>query len=180
MVTFVTAFLLGHVVHLHGLGRAVRWPLLVVALAAYVVSLVCPGSATTAPVVLCFLVGGTVLWASQHWPRVLSGPVAWTAVSYGVYLWGFPVTQAVIALGVSSPLVVALTAVPLTYLAGRVSWLLVEQPTAELKRYLQPRDRRPASTHDPDPPTIPLPVPAEGGEESEGAPDTAASEPVRA
>jgi peptidoglycan/LPS O-acetylase OafA/YrhL len=180
MATFVTAFILGHVVYLHGVGRATRWPLLVVALAAYAVALLCPGSSTTAPVVLCFLVGGTVLWASHHWPRVLTGSAVWTGVSYGVYLWGFPVTQALIAVGVGAPALLALLALPLTLAAGWVSWVLVERPTAELKRYLRPRTLRPPPAYNPDPPTIPLRVPRQGSPESDGAPTVTTSDPVRA
>jgi peptidoglycan/LPS O-acetylase OafA/YrhL len=48
-------------------------------------------------------------------------------VSYGVYLYGFPIQQAIVAtLGpVASPLVLLISA-PLTWLAGLASWQLVE------------------------------------------------------
>jgi peptidoglycan/LPS O-acetylase OafA/YrhL len=56
-------------------------------------------------------------------------------VSYGVYLWGWPVEQAVRAVLGPGPGVVGTLAVgaPLTYLVALASWRLVESPALRLK-----------------------------------------------
>ena len=56
-------------------------------------------------------------------------------LSYGIYLWGFPIQQALIALngGGASPLALLLAAGPLTYVVALGSWRIVERPALRLK-----------------------------------------------
>jgi peptidoglycan/LPS O-acetylase OafA/YrhL len=68
---------------------------------------------------------------------------AWGDMSYGVYLWAFPVGQ-IVALKVGSsvtPGIVILVSLPLTCLLGAVSWVAVERYALRLK----PGRRRPAA-----------------------------------
>ena len=62
--------------------------------------------------------------------------------SYGLYIYGFPVQQAIVSLwhGVAPlPLLAASVAVTLTLAAA--SWHLVEQPMLRLKRWIEPAER---------------------------------------
>lgn len=50
-------------------------------------------------------------------------------VSYGVYLYGWPISGALLYfLGVNSPAMMIALSLPLAYIAGYVSWVLVERP----------------------------------------------------
>jgi peptidoglycan/LPS O-acetylase OafA/YrhL len=62
-------------------------------------------------------------------PPGLRRLVAKGDVSYGVYLYAFPIQQSIVAvLGPIPPLGLAALAAPLTWLAGFASWRLVERP----------------------------------------------------
>ncbi len=70
------------------------------------------------------------------WLRPLTKP---GDVSYGIYVYAWPVQQTVIHLtGTTNPLVVLALAAPIAYLLGLVSWYLVERPALRLKRRLAP------------------------------------------
>lgn len=76
-----------------------------------------------------------VIFAAYRTPARLGRLVARGDVSYGVYLWGWPVQQVVRAvggpgLGVAGTLAVA---APLTYLVAFASWRVVEAPALRLK-----------------------------------------------
>jgi peptidoglycan/LPS O-acetylase OafA/YrhL len=56
-------------------------------------------------------------------------------LSYGTYLWAFPVQQSIIQLaGVTNPLGLFAVATPIVLLIAAASWLCVEQPALRLKR----------------------------------------------
>jgi peptidoglycan/LPS O-acetylase OafA/YrhL len=61
--------------------------------------------------------------------------------SYGVYLYGFPIAQALVA---SMPVLrghgwwVLLAATPITVAFAALSWHTIERPTLALKRYFNP------------------------------------------
>lgn len=60
--------------------------------------------------------------------------------SYGVYLWGFPVQQAIVYLtGLRDPIYLTLVAIPVAYVFGLASWHSVEYPFLRLKHLLQPQ-----------------------------------------
>lgn len=54
--------------------------------------------------------------------------------SYGIYIYAFPVQQALIQSGVYSPVIVSLITIPIVILLGLISWWLVEVPFLALKR----------------------------------------------
>jgi peptidoglycan/LPS O-acetylase OafA/YrhL len=68
-------------------------------------------------------------------PRGLCRLVAKGDVSYGVYLYAFPITQALVAtFGRLPPVFLALIAAPLVWLVAVLSWKLVEQPMLHRRR----------------------------------------------
>lgn len=72
-----------------------------------------------------------VLWFS-YVPRL--PPIPWGLdLSYGTYLWAFPIQQLLIMHGINDPLHLAAFAAPIALTLGAVSWLLVEKPALRLK-----------------------------------------------
>lgn len=66
--------------------------------------------------------------------RLLRKLTAWGDMSYGVYLWAFPVEQIVaLKFAHATPGLVIAVALPVTCLLGAVSWLLVERHALRLK-----------------------------------------------
>lgn len=77
------------------------------------------------------------------WLRRLTAP---GDVSYGIYVYAFPVQQSVAALwGGVDPLVMFAIAFPVTYCLAFMSWRLVERPALALKRVVAPRPQAPAA-----------------------------------
>jgi peptidoglycan/LPS O-acetylase OafA/YrhL len=71
------------------------------------------------------------------WLRRLAAP---GDVSYGIYVYAFPVQQSVAAIwGAIDPLVMMAIAFPVTYGLAFLSWRLVERPALALKRFVAPR-----------------------------------------
>ncbi|MFY0407477.1 acyltransferase family protein [Solicola sp. PLA-1-18] len=64
-------------------------------------------------------------------------------ISYGMYIYGFPVQQAVVLAGAAtwSPLALAVTALVLTVPLAAASWILVERPALRLKARRPSTDR---------------------------------------
>jgi peptidoglycan/LPS O-acetylase OafA/YrhL len=63
-------------------------------------------------------------------------------VSYGVYVYAFPIQQSIVAIaGGISPLFLTVIAAPIVWLAGFASWRLVEEPMLRWKR-AQPPSRK--------------------------------------
>lgn len=108
------------------------------------IDVVMHGSAM-AEIVRLVTVPYVVLTIGELLPRRLWLPSWLTVASYGVYLYGFPTEQAVLHVGVRSPMMVALVAVPIALALGLLSWHVVESPAMKLRRYLFRRGRtRPA------------------------------------
>ncbi len=80
------------------------------------------------------------------WLRRLTAP---GDVSYGIYVYAFPVQQSVAAIwpGID-PLVMFAIAFPVTYGLAFLSWRLVERPALALKRVVAPRRPEP-DRHEP-------------------------------
>jgi peptidoglycan/LPS O-acetylase OafA/YrhL len=71
------------------------------------------------------------------WLRRLTAP---GDVSYGIYVYAFPVQQSVAAIwGAVDPLVMMAIAFPVTYVLAFASWRLIERPALALKRFVAPR-----------------------------------------
>jgi len=66
-------------------------------------------------------------------------------LSYGIYVYAFPVQQSVAAIwGAIDPLLMMAIAFPVTYGLAFLSWRLVERPALGLKRLVAPRPAEPA------------------------------------
>jgi peptidoglycan/LPS O-acetylase OafA/YrhL len=79
---------------------------------------------------------------TPSWLRRLTAP---GDVSYGIYVYAFPVQQSVAAIWPSvHPLAMFAIAFPITYCLAFLSWRLVERPALALKRVVAPS--RPRNT----------------------------------
>ncbi len=74
-------------------------------------------------------------------------------VSYGIYIYAFPVTQAAVHLGVHNPILVIVVVLPVTYALALASWRVIERPALAQKRRLarvsapiSPQTRRSTAT----------------------------------
>lgn len=104
--------------------------------------------------VLSFLFGGFLQVFALAGPYLIVwvavaplGPVAlagrWGDLSYGVFLWGWPIQQMVeIARPESGPLANFALALPIAFLAAAVSWRLIERPALAFKPH-GPAPKRP-------------------------------------
>jgi peptidoglycan/LPS O-acetylase OafA/YrhL len=54
-------------------------------------------------------------------------------ISYGVYIWGWPVQQALVHLLHPSQTVLAFLSIPLAWIIGAISWHLLEKKVLRLK-----------------------------------------------
>jgi peptidoglycan/LPS O-acetylase OafA/YrhL len=100
-----------------------------------------------------------VIVLGRHWPKRLERGARWVYGSYGAYIWGAPLQQTFIALGVTTGWVLLVIAAPAAYLAGLASWHLVEMPTQKLRRFLNARQLPMTAAA----PEAPLPVRATTG-----------------
>ncbi len=69
-------------------------------------------------------------------PAILKG----RDYSYGIYLFGFPIQQALVASisGLRDPLTLFFTSAPIAILFSIFSWRYIEKPALSLRRYLKP------------------------------------------
>jgi peptidoglycan/LPS O-acetylase OafA/YrhL len=136
---FFTFFLAGTVVWLWREKIPVKHTLALLALIVGLISTQFPPLfVLLTPITACYL----VLWVGFAF-RIQS--MAWcdkTDLSYGVYLFAFPVQQMLIALGVKSPWLVFVLATPVIMGIAFLSWKVVEKPCLDLKA-------RDFSDHDP-------------------------------
>jgi peptidoglycan/LPS O-acetylase OafA/YrhL len=139
MVAFLVAFSIGMVLHAYRdripLSPVVAWSLVGLQVAVHTT----PVGALTLP----FMAGYGALVLAHHWPARLEGYDSWVFGSYGLYIWAFPIQQLLIMTGADKQWSLTLTALPLTYLCGWLSWHYIEQPTLSLRRYLRRRKPRP-------------------------------------
>jgi peptidoglycan/LPS O-acetylase OafA/YrhL len=86
------------------------------------------------------------LWIAYLSPRRLRTLTKHGDVSYGVYLYAFPVQQTIVAtIGVVSPPILILLAAPISWALGFASWHVIERPMLRLKsRGLRARAVAPA------------------------------------
>ncbi len=88
---------------------------------------------------MALAIGYGAIVLGTHWPKRLEGAARWVYGSYGLYLWGAPLQQIIIALGVTNGWVLLAISAPLAYAFGQLSWRLVETPTQKWRRYLKAR-----------------------------------------
>ena len=128
--TLAGYFLLG--VLCYRLRHLWHWRLVDAALLAVIA--VAAGRTWAGPLLLPAAVAGMILTLALH--PALRMPVTWWHrhdYSYGTYLYGFPVQQALIACGVLEPLLLFACAVPLTLCCAAASRHLVERPALARK-----------------------------------------------
>jgi len=139
MTSFVVAFSIGMVLHAYRdvipLSPRISWLLVGIHAVAYTADL----EALTLP----FMAGYGAVVLAHHWPARLEGYDNWIFGSYGLYIWAFPVQQLLIMAGADKQWSLTVTALPLTYLCGCLSWRFIEVPTQSLRRYLPRRAAQP-------------------------------------
>jgi peptidoglycan/LPS O-acetylase OafA/YrhL len=115
-----------------------RWPVAAVLLAAWVATASTaagPWMATIAIPYATIVAAGALPAASERWMRG-------NDISYGVYLWAFPVQQVIASTWYgATPLGLSALALPITVALGLASWLLVEHPALRLKSHVTRRLR---------------------------------------
>ncbi|MDQ4093358.1 MAG: acyltransferase [Actinomycetota bacterium] len=141
MVAFLVPFSIGMVLHAYRgripLSPAVAWSLVGLQIAVHTTK----AGALTLP----FMAGYGAIVLAFHWPARLEGYDSWVFGSYGLYVWAFPMQQLLIMAGVDALVPLIVTAVPLSYLCGWLSWRYIEQPTLSLRRYLRRRKLHPVA-----------------------------------
>lgn len=93
--------------------------------------------ASNAHLVFPFLIAYPVFWLGQQNHAIFSYYSRWGDPSYGIYLWGWPVTQ--VLRGATGPdwTGYSLTAIalPITIVLGYASWHYLEAPTLRLAKH---------------------------------------------
>jgi peptidoglycan/LPS O-acetylase OafA/YrhL len=109
-------------------------------------------------VVASVLIPYAVVVAAYRAPPRLNALARPGDVSYGVYIYAFPVQQTLVLLDRGlSPMALAALAAPVTYVLALASWRLVEAPALALKQRVARR------THEPRVPAGAAPDPADQG-----------------
>ena len=88
---------------------------------------------------LCLFGAYVILWFALHGPLHPVGDLLKSDISYGLYLYGWPIQSLIIysATGVS-PTTVTFVALPLAAFCGWISWKLIEMPALSLKSRAAP------------------------------------------
>ena len=129
----IATFLAGSLLFVHHERVTLSWWLAVPVAILWWVVAGSPWDETVAALVIPYLVLMGAYRTPASWRR-LTRP---GDVSYGVYVYAFPIQQSVVALwsGVR-PLTLFAIAAPLAYAAGLASWRFIERPALDLKRRL--------------------------------------------
>lgn len=98
---------------------------------------VCLGSAISEPMLYATVAVSSLYFGSLREFRV-KWPSRWGDISYGIYIYAFPVQQTVTAFGARDPLLNILVALPATVILASLSWRFVESPALTLKHALRP------------------------------------------
>jgi peptidoglycan/LPS O-acetylase OafA/YrhL len=130
-VRFATFFVAGAVFYLLGDRIPYSKPLFAISVLIVVLSMAVNGMQTVLPICGVY----ALIWVSfaqelklQNWGHKVD-------LSYGVYLYAWPVQQTVIHLSHQTigPYMLTLIALPITCLLATVSWYVVEQPFLKMK-----------------------------------------------
>lgn len=124
-------FLAGMVMYAFRDRVVLSWPIAVVALVAWAASFNTPALVVVSATALPYV----VFVFAYRTPRSLRRIVAFGDVSYGLYIYAFPVQQ-LIALAIGDSVEwwqILLIAAPISWLLGLASWRLVERPALRHK-----------------------------------------------
>jgi len=93
------------------------------------------GNSSKFNLLVCLALSYTVICVGFRWPRDLTPWMSRSDVSYGVYLYAFPIQQMLASMNVfqQNPVGLALAAVPCALAMGAMSWHFVERPALRLK-----------------------------------------------
>jgi len=143
VVMLGATFVLGNLAHSLRSRLHLRWIILVGLTVLWVVTWGGDWTRATGVVVIAF----AVLVFAFRTPAWLRRLTALGDVSYGIYVYAFPVQQSVAAIwpGIH-PLVMFAIAFPVTYGLAFLSWRLIERPALALKRVVAPRPTQPVGT----------------------------------
>lgn len=140
--------MLGATFVLGSLAYAVRarlhlsWIFLGVLMAVWVATWGGGWARSTGVVAIAFAVL-VLAFRTPAWLQRLAAP---GDVSYGIYVYAFPVQQSVAAIwGAVDPLLMMAIAFPVTYLLAFASWRLIERPALALKRFVAARPQEPVA-----------------------------------
>lgn len=139
LVTFMIPFVIGMILHAYR-GRIPLSPVAAGLIAVVWLTMHAWGSPVAGYLLPLMASYGAVVLA-HHWPKRLEVDGRWVYGSYGLYIWGFPIQQMLVASGVHEVWLLALLAVPISYACGTLSWIFVEAPSQRLRRFL-PRPTR--------------------------------------
>jgi peptidoglycan/LPS O-acetylase OafA/YrhL len=132
-------FVAGSVLYLLRDRVVLRSDVAIVLATVWLAAFATPLATTAGMVALPYLVA----FAAYRSPSGLRRLVGKGDVSYGFYVYAFPIQQSIAAvLGPTSPFVMMAIAAPLTWLAAFASWRLIEQPMLRLKRPRQEENSR--------------------------------------
>ena len=132
----LSIFLIGALLYLYREHIVLSGQVAVALVALYVVTLNTPytGIVFYAMVPYCLF---TLAYANLPWLKALARP---GDVSYGVYIYAFPVQQLLAAHRPNmDPWLALVFTVPVTYVLALLSWRLVEKPALRLKRFVRRR-----------------------------------------
>ena len=134
-------FVLGNLAYSLRARLHLSWTIVAVLMALWIVTWGGGWARATGIVAIAFAVL-VFAFRTPAWLRRLTAP---GDVSYGIYVYAFPVQQSVAAIwGAIDPLLMMAIAFPVTYGLAFVSWRLVERPALALKRLVAPRPPEPA------------------------------------
>ncbi len=139
----LSAFAVGAAVYTWRDRLVLSWPIALALLPVCIAAGLGPASVrvvvwTLAAVYLCY-------WFAYALPPLGRPLVRWGDASYGVYIWAYPIQQALVQWGVRDPWVVMAVATPVVWLLAIASWRLVERPALRHKPHPTaptPGDRR--------------------------------------
>lgn len=85
----------------------------------------------------CLLVPYTAIWAALRLPKVNISKIG--DISYGVYIYAFPVQQSIVAInnGKISPTSVTLITIPIVFSLAYISYRFIERPAMRLRVFLR-------------------------------------------
>jgi peptidoglycan/LPS O-acetylase OafA/YrhL len=137
LARLLTMFLAGALLYLFRDEIPARWSLVAAGTVIVAASTLLPSYRLLAAIPLTYvlIVSGALI---RHKRLQLH-----TDLSYGVYIYGFPLQQLLLIAGLSvHPLLFAVISAAITLPVAALSWFFVEKPSLGLKNRLEQRDRR--------------------------------------
>ena len=135
VISLLAVFFAGSLLFVYRRHVILNWWLAAVLAGLWLLTWDSAWAGVIAPLTIPYL----VLITAYRTPRALSRLTRPGDVSYGVYIYAFPIQQSIAAIWTGvDPVAMFVVAAPLAYLAGLASWRLIEKPALALKRRLPP------------------------------------------